>query len=965
MQAFYESQISIDKISRKLTCLKKKIYSPVVDLKISYSRTKEPIPYNERLELENKSIQTGEKWGELWDCAWFHFTYKDKLPETTFGKKLVLIIDINGEGCLFDNNGTPIRGITNVSSHFEMSLGTPGKRVIPFVENAKGSETVDLWVDAGCNDLFGIYKGEGKVNQAQIAVCNDELRELYYDFWVLVDLVKVLNKDSARYSSLLIALDKVSNILVNYTDDEIKEANIILKKQLSMKSGHTGLKLTATGHAHLDLAWLWPIRETKRKAARTFSTALEMIERYPNYIFGASQPQQFEWIKESYPALFERIKQKVKEGRIELQGAMWVEPDLNVSGGEALIRQILVGNQYWKEEFGQHIDIAHIPDVFGFNAALPQILKKSCIDKLLTIKMSWNKHNPFPYHTFNWEGIDGSNILVHMPPEGTYNSSCAPRAINFAERNYLDKGVCDEAVILYGIGDGGGGPSTEHLESLKRIENLSGISPVKSGTTKSFFDRIEKNKADYQTYKGEMYLEKHQGTYTTQAKNKYYNRLLERLLFDAELACTMAFKQNNFDYPYERLKKIWKEVLLYQFHDILPGSSIKRVYDESVERYLELEKEVLDIIKSALNTFPKNNSYVFNPLIFGSQMIEEVVAGKATCSDTLMENDYLIVTFNENGEITSLLDKRNNREVYEKPSNILNVYEDNGDAWDMEEGYLSKLRGKFKLDSVCTEVINGTAKRVQTLVYGDSKLTQIFTLQPNGRILDVNNHIKWNESYKFLKAAFYPDIRTDFVNCNIQFGNLKRSVKKNNHFELAQIEICSHKYIDLSEGNYGVALLNNCKYGYHIEGNELMMSILRSPNYPGINADKGEHDFKFAIYPHTGCFENSDVVEQSYIYNSNKYDGYNIPKFIEVESDSAVIESIKKAEESNAVIIRLYESKGVHSTCELKVNFDFARVFETTINEQEIQQMNLISNCIKTDLKPYEIKTIKFEGKNT
>lgn len=959
MKPFYENEISFGRFENTLSKIKDRIYTKIAELDVEYSISKEPVIFENRLDAPYKKISVGEKWGELWDCAWFHFTYHDVLPDSASGKKLVLLLDINGEGCLFDNNGVPIRGITTVNSQFDYSLGGPGKRVVPFVDKAKGNEQVDLWVDAGCNDLFGNDCG-GRLKQAEIAVCDEKMREIFYDFIILFDLLKILNRESARYSSLLNGLYKVSQTLVDFTDNELEICSAILKEHLNRKSGDTGLTITATGHSHLDLAWLWPIRETKRKAARTFSTAIEMINRYPDYIFGASQPQQFEWVKEYYPELYNKIKQKVEDGRIELQGAMWVEPDLNVSGGESLVRQIIIGKKFWKKEFNKDVDIAHIPDVFGFNAALPQILHKSGVNRLLTIKMSWNRYNQFPYHTFIWEGIDKSKILVHMPPEGTYNSCALPRAVDAAEKKYIDKGVCNEALLLYGIGDGGGGPSTEHLESLKRIKSLNGISPVKSGTTKEFFDRIEKNKDSYQLYRGEMYLEKHQGTYTSQARNKYYNRRLERLLYDAELLCTIAYKQKGMDYPSDILKKIWKEVLLYQFHDILPGSSIKRVYDESIARYLELEKDVLELIEKSLSCFEKSDKYVFNPLKFGSEEAK-LTTGKAVCEANTLENDFIKVIFNENGEIISLYNKKLNRESLSGISNIMKVFEDHGDAWDMEEGYLTRQRNKFTIQNTNSYVKDGVAYREQVLVYNKSTLTQKFILKPDEEMVSVDNHIDWQERDRFLKAEFVPDINCDFVNCNIQFGNLKRSTKKNNPYEFAQNEICSHKYIDMSEGNFGFAILNDCKYGYHVKDNTILMSLFRSQNYPGVEADKGEHDFRFALYPHQNCFECSDVVEKSYAFNTNTYNGYKIPSFVNIDSSSVMIESIKKAEDSDAVVIRLYESKGLHNTCNLQPSFKFNKIYQSTIDEKYLGEISNVDNKLSLTFKPYEIQTIIFE----
>lgn len=972
MVNFFEQKITVDKLEITLNKIKEMVYVKTNDLDVKYGFSNEPVDFNDRLNLEYKNLEKGEKWGGLWDCAWFHIT--GKTSELCKGKKTVLIIDINGEGCIYDNEGTPVRGITNVNSEFDKIYGLPGKRVVQFADKSSGNEEVDLWIDAGCNDLFGKYSG-GTLVQADVAICDDEIRSLYYDYWVLLDLLKVLNKDTSRYSGILYTLNEVADYINSFNEEEIKHCRKILNKQLEMKAGDNGLVFYAVGHAHLDLAWLWPIRETKRKALRTFSTAVENLNRYPDYIFGASQPQQFEWTKNNAPKLYDKIKSKVAENRIELQGAMWVEPDLNLTGGESLVRQIIYGKKFWKDEFGKEIKIAHLPDVFGFNGNLPQILKKSGVDYLLTIKLSWNKYNKFPYQTFNWKGIDGTEVLVHMPPEGTYNSAIAPRSVVDAETNFNQKGISGEAVILYGIGDGGGGPGTEHLERLKRIKDLNGISKVKSSSTEEFFEIINKEKEKFHTYSGELYLEKHQGTYTTQAKNKYYNRKIEILLKDAELFCTMAYKLKGMPYPKKRLDNIWKEVLLYQFHDILPGSSIKRVYDESVERYKTLINELEEIINAALSVFNSEKG-IYNPSSavlsvisernniitvqklnpFSSEIIFEEETSAAQINANIMENKFISIEFNENGEIVNLFDKAKKRAIFNKTSNILSVYEDSGDAWDMDEGYLNRPRGKFTLKSFNTFSENGYTVRENIYEYGNSVLKQRIKMNGVDRAVYFENQADWQESGKFLKAELYPEIFTDEINCNIQFGNIKRSLKKNNSFELAQDEICAHKYIDFSESNYGFAVFNDCKYGYNAEVNSLKISLLRSPNYPGENADQGEHRFNYAFYLHDGNFENSDVSEKALAYNNTAYN-VDLEKFVDFKSDSCIIESIKPSENEDGIVIRVAEEKGKYSTFNLKANFRYDKMYESTLDEKIICEISED----EIQVKPFEIKTLIYK----
>ena len=560
--------------------VKKAIYTVVGALSITAWVTPEPVPYDARMTGVKKVLQTGEKWGKLWDCAWFHFG--GEVPQSAAGKKVVLLIDLGGEACLVDQDGCPVQGLTNANSEFDRSLGTPGKRVVFFTDQAKGGELIDLWADAGTNDLFGKYRDNGTVQEASIAICNDRMKALYYNLKYLWELMSSLPETNARHDQILFTLYNAALILKRLTPEEVGAAQMTIAPEMAKKAADPSLLISALGHSHIDLAWLWPIRETVRKGARTFSTALMMMDQYPDYIFGASQPQLYQWVKSYYPLLYEKIKPRVREGRWETLGAMWVEADTNLPGGESLVRQILYGKRFFQIEFNQDSKILWLPDSFGFNAALPQILIKSGVDYFLTTKLSWNQFDQYPHHTFLWKGIDGSSVLAHLPPEGTYNSSAVPPAIVKTEADYLDKGVSDHCLNVFGIGDGGGGPGEEHLEMLKREKNSAGLPPVRQETAEEFFRKLAQKSQDYRFWQGELYLERHQGTYTTQARIKRDNRKIEIALRDLEFYATIAMIWGGAVYPADDLEAIWKEALLYQFHDIMAGSAVARVYQESI-----------------------------------------------------------------------------------------------------------------------------------------------------------------------------------------------------------------------------------------------------------------------------------------------------------------------------------------------------------------------------------------------
>ncbi len=963
----YNVKKQVETIEAMVARLGEEIYVPLCDLEAEVYVTPEPVGFADRTSGERKTVKKGECWGNLWDCGWFHFT--GKVPDAGKGKKVVLYIDIHGELCMFDKDGVPVRGLTSGSSAYASYLVRPKKREYVVAENAKGGESIDIWADAGCNDLFGAYSEVGRVELLDIAICRDNVKKVYYDAHILYGLMKELPNDCARYHRILQALFDAACKLYDYTDEEIAEADRILQAELDKKGGDADLSISATGHAHIDLAWLWPIRETKRKGVRTFATALRNMEEYPDYIFGASQPQLYAWVKEEHPALYEQVKKRIEEGRWEAQGAMWVEADTNVSGGEALIRQVLYGKRFYREEFGKEIETLHLPDVFGYSGALPQILKKSKVPYFLTIKLSWSQHNVHPHHTFLWQGIDGSEVLAHMPPEGEYNSDIEPWSIKKTERNYLDKAVCDEAVMLYGIGDGGGGPGETHLEALKREKNLSGLIPVKQDHTVNFFHRLEKNRKRYQIFHGELYLEKHQGTYTTQARNKKYNRKMEYLLRETEFAAIAK----GAAYPAEALERIWKEVLLYQFHDILPGSSIKRVYDESLERYATLYEETEHILKGIYG----NGGYAINSLSWertewvkkdgqwyrvtvpsmGSALLSDGTESKECSSDNtaVLENDCVKVTFDDTGAIISVFDKAENREVLSGASNQFALYYDDGDCWDFPETYRDRAPKFFALTKSEAAQDGPVRKVVQEYTFGESKLRQTISITDGSPMVRFDTWVDWKESKKMLRTAFYTTIDTDEVSCDIQYGNIKRPTRRSTSWDMAKYEICAHKYVDLSDNGYGVALMNDCKYGYCVKDGMMDMNILRSPSYPGEMADIAEHTFSYALYPHKHDLAHSDVVKKSYEFNVPMYFGDRVERFLQVTSPNVIVESVKKAEDSDAVIVRLYEYTGAPAVCGVAFQRPVKQAYLVDIMEEDEREVDLS----QIPFGGFEIHTLK------
>lgn len=970
----YNTKSQIEAVEAVIPRLYKEIYVPVAEPEIEVFLTPEPVSFENKTAGERKTVKKGEVWGNPWDCGWFHITCD--VPKEASEKKLVLYMDIHGEMCVFDKNGVPVRGITSgscLNTAKDLGCFAIRKRTLDlegFVQNGK----LDLWADGSCCFITGVKNANrpqiGKIEFADLCVCRENVKDLFYDFFVLYDLFSALSKESARRARLLNSLFKAAALLYDYSDEEVFAASQILKKELDKKCGDTDLTFSAIGHAHIDLAWLWPIRETKRKGARTFSNEVLNLEKNPDYVFGASQPQLFEWVKQDYPKLYEKIKKFVNEGRFELQGAMWVEPDVNVSGGEALVRQIIYGKKFFKEEFGKDMKILWLPDVFGYSAALPQLMKKSGVDYFMTTKLGWgNRHNKHPHQTFVWRGIDGSEVLTHMPPEGSYSSFALPSVIKKIEGLYEDKGVCGRVMMPFGIGDGGGGTGEFHLEAVKREKNLSGLHPVVQETALDFFENIAKNKKDYNTYCGELYFEMHQGTYTTQSKNKRFNRKTEYLLRETEFALVAA----NKPYPKEKLDKIWKEVLLYQFHDILPGSSIKRVYDESLERYKVLQGEINDILKSALG----DGDFAVNSLSwercgyfkFGEKWYKlcvppmgsaKLFGGKESKEteinfDGVLENKSIKAVFDESGAITSVYDKNLKREILKKRSNRFAVYVDGGDGWDFPEGYRSTTPKYFELKSQ-KAFCDGPKKMIkQEYTFGDSTLWQTISLTGDSSILEFDTKAHWNENAKMLRTSFDTTIKTNEASCDIQFGTIKRTTHNNTSWDVAKHEICAHKYVDLSDSSAGVALINDCKYGYYAKDGVLDLNLLRSTNEPGENADRGEHSFRYALYPHDKCLEQSDVLQKSYEFNLPLQKSGEIKQLFTLSNPDIIAESVKLSEDGKGFVIRLFESKGGAKETKICFGRDIKEAYLTDLTEQNPQKADL--EALK--FGPFEILTLK------
>lgn len=960
-----------------LEIVKTKTYRKVAQFDCEIAVTDEPVPYEQRQSLSYRKIKCGEKWGKLFSCCWYRLTATLPRDVVENARDYAAVLDLGGEGCVFDDDGV-VQGLTDVLGIADFMQPVKGKKVIS-LEKLKpvADKPFTVWTEGGNNRRPDGSEFRG----ACVAFVNREIHAYYYDFLSLHQYALICGNGAVR-RRINAALRKACLAAAVPSDESCARARKILKPLLT-ENTRKDFTIYATGHAHLDLGWLWPVRETKRKAERTFSNALANLEKYPDYVFGASQPQQFEWMKNNRPALYAKIKKAVQDGRIEPQGCMWVEPDTNVPSGESLIRQCKYGKAFWKREFGIDCDMLWVPDVFGYSGNLPQILRGCGADRFMTIKLSWNTVNKFPHHSFVWRGIDDSQVLVHMPPEGDYNSTASPIALRETEKRYRERSVSDKALMLYGIGDGGGGPGEYHLEMLDRCKKIDGLPQAKQTRAKEFFDELSKDADKLPVYKGELYLEKHRGTYTTQSRMKRYNRTVERTLALTEWLCSVA-ADNGAEYPQAELDAIWKEVLLYQFHDMLPGSSINRIYKECHERYAvmlaELEtlrKKATDFLRisdapSLLNYSPfarsgylcKNGklysydapAYSASPLRLSDA--ETANAGLSASAERL-ENGCLTATFNEDGEIISLIDKTNgNRECVKSTFGTMRVYTDKRlypyNAWDIDPDYEKRKSRKMKLVSSKAYVKDGKAVVEQNFEYGKSTLKRFVYLCKDKPLVYFDNTADWHETHKMLRADFFPAEFADEVNCEIQFGHIARSTKTQTSVEKAQFEVCAHKWIDVSQNGRGIALLNDCKYGHRVKNGKISLNLLRSTVYPDPEADRGVHEFSFAVFPHKGDASDADIKKYAYDLNRPPVPLDFTPeiKGARTDNDNVIVDSIHR--ENDGIAVRIYESSGKAQKFSLQTDFTFENAYSTDLLCKELTP----SATDNLTIRPFGIMTL-------
>ena len=953
---------------RRLLRIRRQVYTPIARLRAEILRSDEPIPFDQIDRSAFRPLQPGTAWGKKLDCAWLHVT--GEVPAGYDGA--VVLLGIRGEGLIYSSGGDVVDSVSTVWIQAELPNSGGKYRPLEHVDITSG--TVDFYADVAYNGFLLYPYGSAVYHGAQLALRDADVFGLYYDYMTLLVLAGN-TEDHALESELRGTLRAA---YARFSTGDARGARAVLADSLAAPSTSDFI-YSAIGHGHLDMAWLWPLRETRRKSARSYVRALNNVEDRDGYLYGTSQPQQLQWMKDEQPGLFERLKTAVAAGRIELQGSFWVEPDTNLPSGESLVRQAIMGRRFLQDEFGlgdADLRLCWLPDTFGYNGNLPQILKKSGMDWFQTIKLTWNKVNEFPHRTFNWQGIDGSTVLVHMPPEGDYNSRGAADGLLLGLKKYPEREL-NTALLVYGAGDGGGGPGEVHLELREREASLRGLPRVTYSTAGDFFRALEQRDIPH-THVGELYLEAHQGTYTTQARLKKYNRVIERKLHNAEALAAVTGDDSR-----PLLTPLWREVLLNQFHDILPGSSIERVNREAVVTYQRID-EALDAYigdlterlprgvggTSAMNLtgFPRSEYVRVGDAWFTAEVAPYAASAllpvgefpELQFSAHSMTNGQLTLRFGTSGEIVSCIDATGAEHSADGLNRLVlhrDPYQFPFDAWDIKRDYAKTRPRALKMSLVDTVVDGATIARRQVHRSRAFRIEQSVIMEAGSDVVRFDTRVEWHATHRMLRAQFFPTHFGATAKSEIQFGHIERVTSENDSVETAQFETCAHKWISTQDADGGFAVLNNSKYGHRAKNGLISLNLLRSPTFPDRTADRGSHSFTYAFTP----FAPDDlgtVVREGYRLNNPLLIGDAV--FGSVASTSnpgVIIETIKTAENGQGIVLRLYESLGHTTTTALQTSLPHSIAHLTDLLERPLREADLSA----LTLSPFEIMTILLE----
>jgi alpha-mannosidase len=975
------------------------------------------------LDQQWRPYQIGDEWGGENRTAFFRC--EAKVPQSFNGKYGVLHLKPGGEG-LLALNGKQLAGLD--SKHEAIFLS----------EQMKGGETLQIEIEQSVNEME-IPRIVHQFSVAELAVLDRDIEDAYFDLQCAYDMVMTPQAGNEVRAFLFDELKKAIS-LIDFEDDGEKFKASVMKARSYVRdhiynSGrfkHHG-RLNMVGHSHLDFVYQWDYNEFLRKIGRTHATTLNMMREFPDYLFCQSQMKLYEDLKSLYPEIYGRINERVKEGRWEVIGGMYVEPDCNLISGESFVRQLQFGREFALREFGTTSSVCWLPDVFGIAWFIPQILKRAGVRFLITNKpVIWNDTNEFPHNTFWWEGPDGSRILAHLP--ATHFGAAIDADVMLTNWNeYKQKVACNETIYNYGYADGRGGPNRDDVLTGRRYKNMPGMPQSFFTHGQEAFERIEANVESLPVWKDELYLETHRGTYTTQARLKKNNRKAEILYRNAEAMSAIASLLGG-SYPGEDLHEGWKLILKNQFHDILPGSHVTQAFHDALRDYETVFEKGNKALTSALSYIGSQISSesaavaVFNmqpwertdvvdaefeappdttfkivdangnsvPFQVFSQdderlrvlieardvppmgyMIYRLVAGHPDgcipfiVHDGSIENDFFQVRFDEDGTISGIYDKKNGREVIEE-GNRFQLFEDvpgRYAAWDIVPMYKDR---EFEVPPIVrSEIVEiGPVRLVlrQERSLMNSKMVQNIILYRSLPRIDFETEIEWGERDRLLKVGFLVNVNAMRATYDMSYGYIERPTHANTSWDAAKFEVCGHLWADLSEGDYGVSLLNDCKYGYDIFGHRMRLTLLRGPQSPDPTADLGHHSFTYSLYPHRGDWRQAETPRRAWELNDpliaipierGQGNLQSTGSFLSIVSDHVMLSALKMAEKGDGLILRLYEDQNRRGTVNVAFFTSPSRATECDPYENEIGQADLVSGCLRFDIKPFEVRTFK------
>lgn len=904
--------------------------------------------------LDYRPAELGDRFGPLFATYWFRGSAT--VPGHWAGRRIDLLWDSASEATLWVD-GRPVQGLNR---HHPDA---------PLADDAKGGAALAFEIELACNGMFGRQEPPFELHRAELAAFDEAAWRLWCDFETLRALEAGEGVDASLAGTLRAGLEQ-------FCDD--RDA-LALGDLFERKNGTHAHTVAAIGHAHIDTAWLWPLAESYRKAVRTFTTQLRYMDEYPEYRFACSQAVQYAWIKERDPGLWERLREKVFAGQFVPVGGSWVEPDCNLPSGEALLRHFLHGQRFLEREFGSRCAEFWSPDAFGYNGQLPQLLRHVGISRFLTQKLSWNRFNRPEHHTFTWQGIDGSEVLGHFPPADTYSSEATVAELLKTAREYKDHVHSGTSLLVFGHGDGGGGPTRAMLETLRRARDLQGLPRTRMASSDEFFSALEAEPGERPVVMGELYFEYHRGVYTTQARTKRLNRLCEQALHDAEfLACF-----RGGEYPRAELDRLWQVLLLNQFHDILPGSSIRQVHEES-------ERDLAEVLASA-EALCGNGEMPMNTTGFARREVT-VDPGGELCfveappygcgvptsgtedivliqhNPLVLENAHLRAELAGDGTVVSIVNKASGREALAAPGNRLELYDDdpvNFDAWDIDPAH---LRTRCDVEPASSHaVVTESPLRAEVAFERAHGIRQAVRLDAGSRRLEFHTTVDWRERKTLLKVCFPLAVRAPTATYEMPFGYAERPTHFSTSWDRARYEVPGHRFADLSEHGFGVALLTDSKYGYSCLGNELRISLLRSPTSPDPEADQGAHEFVYAVMPHENGWREAGVLAEAHRFNAplrwvDRESGVSTRSLAAVDDSNVVLDTVKRAEDSAALVLRLYEAHGARGTARLRIDASFESARLANGLEDDGDALEVEGNAIVLPYRPHQILTVKIEG---